>query len=338
MNKRIYAFYLPQYYPIPENDIFWGKGFTEWRNVAKAKPLFNGHHQPRIPSDLGFYDLRVDETRREQASLAKKNGITGFIWYHYWFAGKQILEKPLELTCKDSEYDFPFALCWANQTWSGIWHGAKDRILIEQTYPGEADHIAHFESLIHVFKDYRYIKVGGKLLFLIFQPNEIPDIKNFVRIWNRLAEQNGLPGFYFVAFTWNWEWNHKEFDIDASLPQLPLSLKRVDESDLIPTIFDFATIYKYCIPSYVNGLERYPCLIPNWDNTPRSGSNGVVFLNASPEIFKEQLKLADELCSSLRNPLIFIKAWNEWAEGNFLEPDLDFGTAFLDVLQDFTKV
>lgn len=336
-NNQIYAFYLPQYHPIPENDKFWGKGFTEWTNVAKAKPLFKGHVQPRIPADLGFYDLRVAETRRAQAKMARQSGVAGFIWYHYWFAGKKILEQPLELTLQDQEYDFPFAMCWANQTWSGVWHGAKDRILIEQTYPGDSDHIDHFTALLPMFRDPRYIKVSGRLLFLIFQPNEIPDLAKFVSLWNRLAIENGLPCFYFVAFTWNLNWMYRDFGLDGSLPQLPLRLKRAEKTDVIPALYDFKSIYKHCIPPYEVGMERYPCLVPNWDNTPRSGSNGVVFLNATPDLFADQLRLADNLCEFLEHPLIFIKAWNEWAEGNFLEPDLDMGTAYLDTLRRFTE-
>lgn len=196
---RIIAFYLPQYHPIPENDEWWGKGFTEWANVASAKPLFKGHDQPRIPADLGFYDLRVPEVRQAQADLASKYGIDGFCYWHYWFAGKQLLESPFNEVLKSGEPDFPFCLAWANMPWSGVWDGRPDRILIDQTYPGEHDHIAHFNALLPAFLDDRYIRIDDKPSFVIYKPNKLLDTAETITLWQRMAKEAGLNGLYIVG-------------------------------------------------------------------------------------------------------------------------------------------
>src|SRR5260370_41455353 len=170
---RLLAFYLRQFHPIRENDEWWGRGFTEWTNTAKAKPLFRGHYQPHVPADLGFYDLRVPETRQAQADMAAAYGIEGFCYYHYWFAGKRILERPFNEVLKSGQPKLPFCLCWANHTWTGIWLGEPNRILIEQTYPGEHDHRAHFDALLPAFTDPRYVTMHDKPIFVIFRPTEI---------------------------------------------------------------------------------------------------------------------------------------------------------------------
>jgi lipopolysaccharide biosynthesis protein len=194
---RIIAFYLPQFHPTPENDEWWGKGFTEWTNVVKTKPLYKGHYQPRIPTELGFYDLRLPEARKAQADMAREYGIGGFAYWHYWFGGRRILERPFNEMLKSGEPDFPFCLAWANHTWTGVWVGLSDKILIEQSYPGQDDYINHFYAVLAAFKDTRYIKVDNKPLFYIYNPNDIPDCTEFIRIWNSLAKENGLEGIYF---------------------------------------------------------------------------------------------------------------------------------------------
>src|SRR6266404_281138 len=196
---RAIAFHLPQFHPVLENDEWWGKGFTEWTNAAKAKPMFRGHYQPHVPADLGFYDLRVPETRAAQAQLARDYGIEAFCYYHYWFAGKRIIERPFNEVLASGQPDFPFCLCWANQTWTGIWHGAPNRILIEQTYPGPEDHIAHFRALESAFHDPRYVRVDGKPVFIIYSPTELPDARRTTDLWRDLARKSGLNDLFLVG-------------------------------------------------------------------------------------------------------------------------------------------
>ena len=196
---RVVAFYLPQFHPVPENDEWWGAGFSEWTNSAKARPLFPGHVQPHIPADLGFYDLRLAESREAQAALARKYGVEAFCYWHYWFAGRRILERPYEEMLASGEPHFSFCLGWANQTWSGIWHGAGERILIEQTYPGADDDRRHFDHVLPAFRDARYFRVNGKPLFYVFRPEQLPDPAAFVERWQAMAVEAGLEGLYLVA-------------------------------------------------------------------------------------------------------------------------------------------
>ncbi len=213
---RAIAYYLPQYYPIPENNNWWGKGFTEWTNVTKAKPLFKGHYQPILPSALGFYDLRVPEVREEQAALAKEFGISGFCYWHYWFGdGKTILERVFNEVLTSGKPDFPFCLGWANESWTGIWYGSPKKTLIQQYYPGKKDYEAHFNLLLEAFHDKRYIKVNGKPFFLVYRPNDIPDLEVFVDIFQNLAIKNGLPGIHLVGSNVRPDWNIEKKKFDA---------------------------------------------------------------------------------------------------------------------------
>ena len=204
-NARLIAIYLPQYYPIPENDETWGKGFTEWTNVGKAKPLFKGHYQPRVPADLGYYDLRVPETREAQAQMAQSYGIEGFMYWHYWFGnGKRLLERPFNEVLESGKPDFPFCLGWANhswttKTWTATGQFQANKMIAEQLYPGDEDFVNHFYYCLKAFKDHRYINVDGKPFFLIYAPQNIPNVEHFISLWNNLAQQNGLPGIHFVA-------------------------------------------------------------------------------------------------------------------------------------------
>jgi len=223
---RAIALYLPQFHPVPENDAWWGRGFTEWTNTAKAKPMFRGHAQPHVPADLGFYDLRVPETRAAQAALARRYGIEAFCYYHYWFAGRRILERPFAEVLASGQPDFPFCLCWANQTWSGIWHGAPDRILIEQTYPGPADHEAHFSALRPAFADPRYLRVEGRPLFLVYKPEELPDPAASLALWRRLAEAAGLGGLHILGMTSAPAWNPTVAGFDGKVVEWdPVEMK-----------------------------------------------------------------------------------------------------------------
>lgn len=343
---RLIAFYLPQFHPIPENDIWWGKGFTEWTNVAKAKPLYRGHYQPHVPADLGFYDLRLPEARGAQAELAEKYGVEGFCYYHYWFAGKQLLERPFNEVLSTGEPRLPFCLCWANQTWSGIWHGAPHRILIEQTYPGESDYVNHFNYLIKAFTDPRYMTVDGRPIFLIFRPMQIPEVKRATDTFRELASRAGLSGLHLVGVE-RPGWKPTDHGFDASItPRLPsrwiswrAPLKKLTELygrwAGWPEILTYENEWAEMVQAKLPGIENYPCVLPNWDNTPRSGKRGFVLQGSTPELFKKQLSLALKINEGApeQHNIVFLKSWNEWAEGNYVEPDLRFGLRYLEAIR-----
>jgi hypothetical protein len=349
---RVIAFYLPQFHPIPENDEWWGKGFTEWTNVARARPLFRGHYQPHVPADLGFYDLRLPETREAQAEMAREHGIEGFCYWHYWFGdGRRILERPFDEVLASGRPDFPFCLGWANQTWSGIWHGAPDRVLIRQTYPGPADHERHFRHLLPAFRDRRYLRVNGRPIFVVYAPAELPDAQEFIDQWNALARAEGLPGLYFVA-----HWHQLPgASFDAFVRNLPFVNMRPFGPRVVPHYLDallrrflrldlrrlslrrgpivrrYGDYVRHFLRTPLASGER-PLVIPNWDNTPRSGRRGVVLQGSTPELFGQICAAARRQVEALADPeerLVFVKAWNEWAEGNHLEPDSKFGRGYL---------
>ena len=235
MKARVIAYYLPQFHPVKENDRFWGKGFTEWTNVAKAKPLFRGHYQPRIPADLGFYDLRLPEVREQQAELAREAGIEGFCYWHYWFGnGKMLLQRPFEEVLSSGKPDFPFCLCWANHSWSTkTWDKdsskTKNSIIAEQLYPGDEDYIAHFNYCLPAFKDHRYITIEGKPVFGIYEPFFLPDAKHFMNIWRELAIENGLKGIYFYAITRSANFNR--FNEEGKI--IRLNLKEFNKKSIL---------------------------------------------------------------------------------------------------------
>lgn len=350
-NIRTIAFYLPQFHPIPENDEWWGKGFTEWTNVGKAKPLFKDHYQPRVPADLGYYDLRIPETREKQAEMARKYGVEGFCYWHYWFGnGKQLLERPFQEVLSSGNPDFPFCLAWANESWKGPHHGIfNSKVLIEQKYPGPEDYQNHFYSILPALKDKRYITINEEPIILIYQPL-FEDAKTLMNLWKSLARQNGLNGIHFIAHCkeishiepckkigydsinllriGHYESNHQHF-IDRVIRKVNKKTKGI------------ARVYKYkdVIP-YFSGKEDkfdyiFPSIIPNWDHTPRSGKAAYIFHESSPELFRKHIReVFDSVKNkSFQNRIVFIKSWNEWAEGNYLEPDQRFGLEYLEVLK-----
>jgi len=340
------AIYLPQFHPIPENDKWWGKGFTEWTNVAKAKPLYKGHEQPKLPADLSFYDLRIPEVREQQAAMAKAYGIHGFCYYHYWFGdGRQLLERPFNEVLESRKPDFPFMLCWANQTWSGIWFGETDKILMEQRYPGIEDIKNHFYHLLPAFKDDRYIKVDGKPFFIVYDVKDLPDPAAFAKLFNELAVENGLKGIHLVGgniFTDDWDPLSMGFNAKVT-NGFNAALKKIQARDfsfrdrIIAKLggskinkIDHIEVVKEMDFSYKKNM--YPLVVPNWDNTPRSGKRGYIFNNSTPQLFATQLKKSAEWLKKTRDEekFIFIKSWNEWAEGNYLEPDTRYGFRFLE--------
>ena len=354
---RVLAYYLPQFHPIPENDEWWGKGFTEWTNVGKAKPLFPGHYQPHVPADLGYYDLRVPETREAQAHLAREYGIEGFVYWHYWFGnGKQLLERPFNEVLASGKPDFPFALAWANESWNGSFHGLKaGKTLIEQTYPGDDDYINHFNSVLPAFKDSRYIKCEGKPLFFIYKPKQCPDIGHFIDIWQTLAKDNGLEGIFFVAIANGLYDTEKanaflSFALGQGFDALnvinayswPITdfkyrfIRRVFFKDLglIPDVRPYRYEQFHC--SLDANEMVFPTILPNWDHTPRSGKKGIVLCGSTPERFRDFLHRKVEALKNkpYERRFLLVKSWNEWAEGNYLEPDLQYGSKYLEVIKD----
>ncbi|MBR1520095.1 MAG: glycoside hydrolase family 99-like domain-containing protein [Bacteroidaceae bacterium] len=358
---RVIAFYLPQYHPIPENDEWWGKGFTEWTNVGKAKPLFKGHYQPRVPADLGYYDLRLPIVREQQADMAREAGVEGFCYWHYWFGnGRTLLAEIFDDVLKSGKPDFPFCLGWANHTWTRRnWNGAdkhKNEDLLLQTYPGEEDHVAHFYNVLPAFKDERYIKVDGKPLFLLYRPLDIPNTKQFIELWQRLAIKNGLKGIFFVGQNVEWRDYHEkilESGCDAITFEnifraqelsrggyLPFIIRRklaVYFPKLAPLdIFDYEKIMKYWFTDYDYDENCYPTILPNWDRSPRAGRRAYIYRGSTPELFKKSVEKAVEIIKNKQpeHRIIFLKSWNEWAEGNYMEPDLRYGHGYLDALRD----
>jgi hypothetical protein len=329
----VIAFYLPQFHTIPENDAWWGQGFTEWTNTRKAKPLFKNHYQPRVPSDLGYYDLRDPDVKASQAELARSAGITGFCYYHYWFAGRELLEEPLDQVLATGEPDFPFCICWANETWSGVWHGSPKQVLIEQTYPGEEDHTKHFYRLLPMFSDPRYITFNSKPVILIYRGWEIPNSPDFIALWQQYAIKEGLNGLHFVAVhSANKNWDPYSDGYDAVLPinlpekrpflswRQPLKKLRrnLEKRRGLPSTIDYDLAMQAAENSFKNTsykIPRYPCVVPDWDNTARSGNSGLVLTGSSPTAYERHLSRSLDLLGLQKedHKFLFIKSWNEWA-------------------------
>lgn len=362
MKPRVIAFYLPQFHPMLENDEWWGKGFTEWTNVGKAKPLFKGHDQPRVPTELGYYDLRMSEVREAQAQMAKEAGVEGFMYWHYWFGnGRTLMSDIFKEVLESSKPDFPFALGWANHSWySKLWNKdgtSSNKLLCEQTYPGEDDINLYFQSLLPAFQDKRYIKVDGKPIFYIFDPVNIPDI--YLSRFKELAKESGLAGIYLVANIVN-PADSKDIYIDrgfdavsyqrlsASAPKLAqksTNARRVYKLwqkikgfiiNRPPRISDYRVSYHDLVTDKERDEDVIPTIVPQWDHTPRSGWNGSLFVNSTPEYFKRHaLEAFDAILEKEdEHQLVFLKSWNEWGEGNYMEPDLTNGRGFIDALHD----
>lgn len=358
---RFIAMYLPQFHPIPENDEWWGKGFTEWTNVALAKPLFKGHIQPRVPTDLGFYDLRLSEVREEQARMAKEAGIEGFMYWHYWFGnGKKLLERPFEEVLKSGKPDYPFCLGWANHSWSRKTWTAKNNVgkqtmLLEQLYPGVEDYTAHFYDVLPAFKDKRYIMVDNKPFFLIYNCVSFPDLKLFIDTWQALAKENGLQGIHFVGNAMGYLAESKIDEIlkcgvdavcfsnsitaqnKASNGKLAMLFKKFRRKYLGtgPELYSYKKIIENIHSDYETLDNVYPCVLPGLDRTPRSGKGAVIYTGATPELFGELVKATKMAVENRKgsHKIIMINAWNEWGEGMYLEPDHINGTGYLDTLK-----
>ena len=335
---KLIAYYLPQFHAIPENDEWWGKGFTEWRNVARAYPQFQGHYQPRVPGELGYYDLRVVDVMRRQVELAKHYGIGAFCFHFYWFGGKRLLELPIQNYLAATDINFPFCLCWANENWSRRWDGSENEVLMSQQHSAEDD-VALLEYLDRYFKDERYLKIDGKPVLTVYRPSILPDAKATAERWRRVAQALGYPDLYLIATNSFGFTEHESIDFDA-LSEFPPHHMRAPNIQNQFQVSKFRTgggirSYKAVVESeknrtYPQGVV-HPGVMPSWDNSALRPGNGEIIHGATPSLFAEWLDLAFERTQT--NPvgqrLIFINAWNEWAEGAYLEPDARFGYAYL---------
>ena len=356
------AIYLPQFHPIPENDVWWGKGFTEWTNVTKAKPRFKGHYQPHLPADLGFYDLRLEEARLAQEQMAKEYGIHGFCYYHYWFNGKRVLNEPIDRKLINPKENLPFMLCWANENWTRAWDGGEQDILLEQHYSDEDDR-KHIQFLLSFLKDERYIKVEGKPFFIFYKPDLFPDMAKTIAAFREEARKENLELYLGCFERWiGWDKQKmQEFDFDAIIEFQPLSkslkkfrnqlenrkltiVKRIENKlrrkfKIKPKVKnkDFRVDYKEFIDFDIKNSNPgvYPGITPMWDNSSRRiGQNATMLLNSTPELFKYWYKnktLAKNF-EGLDDSFVFINGWNEWAEGNHLEPCQKWGKSYLEAL------
>lgn len=341
--------YLPQFHPIPENDEWWGTGFTEWRNVVRARPRFRGHYQPHLPGELGFYDLRLPEVRERQAALAAEHLIHGFCYFHYWFGGRRVLERPLDEVLASGRPEFPFCLCWANENWTRRWDGRDDEILLEQRH-SEDDDRRHIEFLCRVFADDRYIRVDGKPLFIVYRAALLPNPKRTTDIWREYSDRAGIGELYLVRFEWALPGDPPEqTGFDAAAEFVPdygwlgrekgsLGARVLHHSGIRPCFFSenkvmaYETFARRMLERPVVTYKRFPGVTPMWDNTPRRQQNAAVLRDSSPDLYADWLMQVTKTFEpySTEENFVFINAWNEWAEGNHLEPDERWGRAYLD--------
>lgn len=346
---RPIAFVLPQFHPIPENDEWWGKGFTEWTNVTKAKPLYKGHYQPQLPTELGFYDLRLPEARKAQADLAREHGISGFCYYHYWFNGKRLLDQPIDGMLGQKDLDMPFMLCWANENWTRRWDGLDEDILIKQEYSFEDDK-EHIRWLCEkIFPDERYIRVNDCPVFAIYRHNLFPDIKKTAELWRKIAkEEYGFKDLYLMAVeNFNEVFDPGEINFEAAIEFSP---HRVCEFEIPQTgkerlssyfgrkktrtfnFTDYSRAVKNCLNRKEKRFKLFRSVTPAWDNTARKKQNALIARGSSPKLYHNWLK------NTIRNfepysedeNFVFINAMNEWAEGNHLEPCIKYGRKYLE--------
>ena len=347
METKVLALYLPQYHSIPENDQWWGEGFTDWVNVRKAKPLFKGHEQPITPLANNYYDLTKIESLRKQAELAQKYNVFGFCFYHYWFNGKKLLEKPCELLLKHAEININYCFCWANETWARTWDGKEHDILIQQEYGGKEDWQQHFEYLLPFFKDTRYIKVDNKPMVFIYSCNRIKAFDEMIDFWNELAKKYGFAGIYIAEFVSSFNSGVNKHNTDVIVEFEPLSTTRygISAFNKAKRLYckkfgkiDFQN-YDYLWKCILNNKRKYGKKIwrsafVNWDNSPRKGHKAMIVQGATPEKFgKYILKLLKQKDRDYDDRYLIINAWNEWAEGAILEPTEAYGCAYLENLK-----
>ena len=339
MKPKLIAFFLTQFHPIPENDAWWGKGFTEWTNVTKAAPLFDGHDQPHLPTDLGFYDLRVRATRHEQIRMAKQYGVDGFCYHYYWFSGTRLLNQPLDDVLADPESDMPFCLCWANENWTRRWDAAEHEILIAQRYLPDDD-LNFIKSLIPFFSDPRYIRIDGIPFLIVYRPQHLPDAGKTVAIWRDYCRSVGIGEIHLCAALTHGNEDYAQFGFDSGVEFPPHNIKCRNIADQISfhePFRGYVTEYHEIARSYLERKYQHENIFhgvfPSWDNTPRTGNRGVIILGGTPPNY--EYWLAETIKKTMVNfpgqeRFIFINAWNEWAEGCHLEPDRKFQHQFLE--------
>lgn len=362
---KVIAFYLPQYHEIPENNKWWGKGFTEWVNVKKAKPLFEGHYQPRIPLNNNYYDLSDNSVMDWQISIAKKYGVYGFCFYHYWFDGHMLLQKPVEAFLRNKKQDMPFCICWANEHWTNAWVSKKNTVLIEQRYGGKKEWEEHFDYLLQYFKDPRYIKNNNKPLFVVYRPELIDCLNPMLDYWQELAKENGFAGMEFAyqhvsyllhpnrddsRFTYNIEYEPiyaqslmaqrrfpklrklKREVAEFAEKKLNIDIRHVTDAKLVHYSYD--EVWQYILNMSPSTSMAIPGAFVDWDNTPRRGDKGTLYDGVTPKKFHEymsaQIKRAKDV---YHQDMLFIFAWNEWAEGGYLEPDEKQKCGMLEALK-----
>lgn len=363
---KLITFYLPQFHPIPENDQWWGKGFTEWTNVTAVRPRFEGHRQPQLPADLGFYDLRLSAAREAQAQLAQQYGIHGFCYYHYWFGGERLLQQPFDEVLASGAPDMPFCLCWANESWTRAWDGLERQVLKKQDYSWQ-DHVDHIEWFIQAFRDSRYIRIGGKPLLVIYRLQNIPDAAKVLAMWRETAENAGFPSIYVCAvrsgFYKGADKDFIDMGADAVIDFQPNSndfpgagFSKVGSYRLAKKLLPDALYQRIKLSVSANNLVDYrkmvegllakvwprdyvklPCVFPSWDNSARRKS-AVIIQNDDPSLYGQWLENAITKVQDYpaEERLVFVNAWNEWAEGCHLEPDAEMKHQFLQATASAT--
>ncbi len=352
---KVIAFFLPQYHVIEENNEWWGKGFTEWNNVRKGKPLFKSHEQPKVPYQNNYYDLLLGDTLSEQSKLAGSYGVDGFCFYHYWFKGKKLLEKPVEMLAVKPEIDISYCLSWANETWSRRWTGEEKKILIKQEYGGKSDWEAHIQYLLPFFRDRRYIRIDNKPVFLIYRAIEIPDCEEMISYWDKRLVEEGFSGLYLIETLNSVQ---KKSCLRTSSALVEFEPMYTIYSDL-----NYLTrLYRYCFNHfglhraglrdylnydriYKNVLKRkrnyekktFLGVFPDWDNTARKGEAGLVIRKGNPTKFQYYFKKQYKNSDDMKNEFLFINAWNEWGEGAYLEPDIKNKFGYLQAIRNVVE-
>jgi lipopolysaccharide biosynthesis protein len=354
---RLIAIVLPQFHPIPQNDKWWGKGFTEWTNVAKAKPLFKGHYQPHLPGELGFYDLRLPEVRAHQAALASEHGIGGFCYYHYWFNGQRLLERPINDILSSGEPRLPFCLCWANENWTRAWDGGEREALMTQRYSQEDD-LQHIRALLPFFADSRYIRINGKPLFIVYKANQLPEPQRTFSTWRQEAMRSGIGDIHLAQFEWGGSGtgtDPRAMGLDLSIEFSPdwrnlggryyttrkakaaIALGLIPRAYMEHKICDYDDMIKKMLSKSVPDYPFLRCVTPGFDNSARRSKQATVLLNSTPKAYGKWLHKSIEWTLEQHQSdqrIVFINAWNEWAEGNHLEPDAQHGRAYLEATRD----